>query len=176
MRVGYKIILLLLLLQLGFLKTMEAQNPAPRPAPKLVAIGEIAKINLAKRSLELKSRQDTAAEADPLSGELNVGITIGRSARTIEDPRGPRDPADPRDLHEDPFPPDRTSRIGIIRTSVFLTDDTICKERDKTILCTDLKVTDSLRVTGDEKRETRGKGLYATEIVRTPLRQPQPLR
>ena len=172
MRYNYKAILTLLVLQLGCLTILKAQEPAPRPAPKLVAVGEIAKIDVIKRSLELKSVQETAGEPDAISGEFNVGIMIGRDPR-IEDPRGPRNPGDPRDPRRDPFP-DRTSRVLFIRTTVFLTGDTVCKEPDKTILCTDLKTTDSVRVTGDERREARGKGLYATEIVRLALRQPRP--
>ena len=169
----YNTILILFLVLLGLWTTLEAQQPAARPAAKLVAVGEIAKINLSKRSLELKSVQDKGGEPDPASGDVTFGGTIGRFPRTTEDSRLPRDPTSPRDPRQDPFPPDpdRTPRIGIIRTTVFLTDDTICKERDITILCTDLKVTDSLRVTGDERREARGKGLYATEIVRMPLRE-----
>ena len=169
----FKRLLPLFLAQLVFWTTLEAQKAAERPSAKLVAIGEIAKINPAKRSFELKSVEDKAGEPDPASADISVGVTIGRSPRTIEDPRGPHDPTRPRDPFEDPFPPDRTRRTGIIRTMVFLTDDTVCKERDQTILCTELKVTDNLRVTGDERREARGKGLYATEIVRMPLRRRQ---
>lgn len=165
---SYKTILPLIFIQFGLLMALEAQSPAPRPAAKLVAVGEIAKINPVKRSLELKSMRDTRGQPNS-SGEFDVDIAFGgRDPRTVEASHG--------NPHEDPFPPDRTSRVEFIITTVFLTDNTVCKERDKTILCTDLKVTDNLRVTGDERREARGKGLYASEIVRTPLRQPQPIR
>ena len=148
------------------------QKPAPTAGVKLVSVGEISKIDKVKRSFELRTRRDANDRVDLLSddvfGDIRIGVTLGGTPNA--DPGRPA-PNDPRtfpagsppvgsdDSNSKPLP-------SVIVTKIFLTDTTACKEGGKVILCEDLKATDSVRVTGDERREARGAGIYATEVVR----------
>jgi hypothetical protein len=148
-----------------------SQKPEPAAQVGLVAVGQISKIDKAKRSFQIRTTHDAKNRAgrprDDGLGDIRIGVSIGggrvqdRFPQPI-DPRFP--PADP------PFGTSRddsTSTVTVTTTDVFLTDATSCKDGTKVILCEDLKATDNVRVTGNERREPRGKGLYATEVVRT---------
>jgi hypothetical protein len=145
------------------------QEPAPRNSNiQLIAVGKISKVEKIKKSFDLKSpregsRRQTQGNAN---GEFRVGITFGRFPdATVQGLPGRSEPS----ARTSPFPDERNdSRFPeYTNTRVFVTEATVCKEGDKVILCDDLKTTDSVRVTGDERSsDPRGKGLYATEVVR----------
>ena len=142
------------------------QEPAPKPEIKLVAIGQIARVDKPKRSFELRSLRDSTERTDG-AGDFDAAIQFGRfpdptipeRSRREDLGRFPNDPI----LDE----PDAPPLPRFTTTKVFVTDATTCKADDKAILCDDLKTTDNVRVTGSEKSAPLGKGLYATEIVRT---------
>ena len=147
-----------------------AQEPAPPSNIKLIALGQIAKVDKAKRSFDLRSVRETAQQRTERGGDdIRIGINIGRGIPDATVPGGPRRPEPGRFPGNPPIPDEPDRRFPeSITTKVFLTDTTVCKADDKVLLCDDLKISDSVRVTGDERlSDPRGKGLYATEVLRT---------
>jgi hypothetical protein len=99
-----------------------------------------------------------------LSDGITLGTTIGKTApgqRGSIDASQPPHPANSavNDRRDPSAPP--------LRTTVFLTDTTVCRDGKKAMLCGELKVNDVVLVTGDEKSGPKGLGAYATEVVRT---------
>jgi hypothetical protein len=133
-------------------------------------VGEIGRTDKATNSLELLSRQEANGRPDISAGRPQGTVTIGRTAPQGEK-RIPGLPPAPTDLRTDRSTDDRDEEniSRMLRTTVFLTDRTVCKERDKVLLCGLLRTSDRVRVTGEERSEPRGRGLYATEIVRNPI-------
>ena len=150
---------------------LSSQKPAQSPEIGIAAVGQIAKIDKARRTFQVRTTHNDkprlGVPADDDEFDFRIGVTIGagndadRSARP-----------DPRSLPvggiSGASTPDEDSRAAakVTITEVFLTDVTSCKDGTGVILCEDLKLTDNVRVTGNERRESRGKGLYATEVVR----------
>jgi hypothetical protein len=126
---------------------------------KLVAVGHISHIEKSKRSFEIKSAAEAAESPRPAGGP---GLPSGRfpDATVAWPPR-----AEPRATSGNPIP-DGNRVPPNAPTTVFVTNATSCKDGEKAMLCEDLKASDRVRVTGDERTEPRGKGLYATEVVR----------
>lgn len=177
-----------IVLVLGLSVQTHGQQPTPRQTVRLVALGSISRVDKTKRTFELTSQKDNDSPSDVATSGASIGVTIGTTAppNTIgtsappnsDRRRLPTDPtgtgrrrngpfSDPSDVFDEP-PPKPPAAVS--RTTVFLSESTVCKERDKVIVCDELRVTDSVRVTGDERREARGKGLYASEVVRTPVK------
>jgi hypothetical protein len=151
---------------------------AAAQTPKLVTVGQISRVDKQTRSFELKSQAEVNNQADVFSGGVTLGTTIGKTAppgKTEPNPPSLDSPArtfpgvTPRSRPTTTTDPGRQPE-GTFRTMIFVSDTTVCKDDAKVILCDELKVNDRLRVTGDEKRGTRGNGIYATEIVRTHLK------
>lgn len=137
---------------------LQAQQPAKGKA-QLVAVGEITLIGTAKRALELKTAPEANRKPGISPGGINLGVTIGKTR--------PNDPNRDVDSGRNSTMVDRDdTAVTNFRTTVYWTDQTSCKERETVILCSSLKVTDRVRVTGDERSGDRGRGLYAAEIVR----------
>jgi hypothetical protein len=156
-----------------------AVEAAPAQSVKLITLGQISRVDKQTKSFELKSQAETNNRQDPLRGEITIGTTIGRTAPRTNDPFPRSDPGSggpgrtfpgstPRERPPLGDDPDRQPR-GTYRQMIFMTEKTVCKEQSKSkvILCDELKVNDYLRVTGEDKSDTRGRGIYATEIVRT---------
>lgn len=146
------------------------QQPAPREMPKLISIGKITKVEVATKSFDLTSENKDSSkapqEAAVFSAEVQIGNTGGREPRRPGDSRIPGyDPFENPDATPAPKPP-----AHINKTKIFLLENTSCSSGRKPIPCTDLKLNDSVRVTGEEKRTARGKGIYATEVVRMEIR------
>lgn len=149
------------------------QQPVPREMPKLVSIGKITKFEPATKSFELTSenRDSSRRPQEPavFSAEAQIGINVGRDAK--------RQPAaDPREPSYDPFdhPEDSNAprpSIQVFKTKVFLVETTTCTSGNKPVSCDELKLGDSVRVTGDERRTARGKGMYATQIARLEMKR-----
>jgi hypothetical protein len=146
--------------------------------PKLVTVGQISRVDKQTRSFEMKSQAEVNNQPDVFSGGISIGTTIGKTApagKTDPNPPSLDNPArtfpgtTPRSLPTTTTDPGRQPE-GTFRTMIFISDTTVCKDDAKAMLCDELKVNDRLRVTGDEKRGTRGAGIYATEIVRTHLK------
>jgi hypothetical protein len=149
--------------------TLEA---APPQTPKLVTTGQISRVDKPTKSFEMKSQAEVNQNPNPLGGGITIGTTIGstgpfpRTADPSTDSPGRTFPGGtPRQRPQLGDDPDRQPR-GTFRQMVFLTDKTVCKDGSKVIICDELKVNDYLQVTGEDKNDTRGRGLYATEIVR----------
>lgn len=151
-----------------------AMQAVPAETPKLVAAGQISRVDKLTKSFEMKSQAEVNSQPNVLNGGITIGTTIGKTRTagpneiqppSLESPGRTFPGTNPRDRPtiEDS---DRQPR-GTLRQMVFLTDKTVCKEGSKVILCDELRVSDFLQVTGDEKSDTRGRGIYATEIVRT---------
>ena len=127
-----------------------AQQPAPAPdGIKLVAAGRISRFDKLRKGFELAAVKDKDKGVNR-SGDFSIGIGVNTGRLPPTDNRMPTD-----------------ALPEYLTTTVFLTDLTICKDGNKVILCGDLKTSDNVRVTGYERREARGKGLYATDIIRT---------
>jgi hypothetical protein len=170
---GYKTIALGVIL-LNVIARTEAQQPERRQ-PKLVSIGEISRFSAATQSFDLRSERKVSNEPTIHPEDARIGIGIGQIPPRRGDDRplsnGRPDLSDPRIANDDPFEGrgeiERRQRVEILTTKVFLTKETVCKDRKKTLLCSELTNADKVIVTGDERREGRGKGLYASEVVRT---------
>jgi hypothetical protein len=124
---------------------------------KLVAVGHISKFEKTKLSFRLKSPTASQESPRPSGG----GLANGRFPdATVAWP--PKPESSGRYPAPDPsrMPPPQSD------TTVFLTSATLCKEAEQVISCADLKTSDRVRVTGAEKNEDRGRGLYASEVVR----------
>jgi hypothetical protein len=137
--------------------------------PKLTVAGQIARVDSVVKSFELKSQQEVNNQPT-LSDGITLGTKIGQTApgqRGSLDPIDTSQPKLPANFPRHPTATDRTEPASSIRTAVFLTDTTVCKDGKKVILCGELKVNDLVQVTGDEKSGTRGFGVYATEVLRT---------
>ena len=139
------------------------QQSASRPSVKIVAVGEVTKFDKLKKSFELKTRESDLLGRIP-NGQIT--INVGRLPDATQAGYPPREPQRrPGDIGV----PTGGGRLPeFTKTTIFLTETTACKGSDnKAMLCDELKSTDNVRVTGDERSEPRGKGLYAIEIVRT---------
>ena len=166
----YKRSSLVIMLVLCHVLLLRAAQETSRP--KLTVAGQIARVDSVVKSFELKSQQEVRNQPS-----LSDGITLGtKIGQTAPGQRGSLDPIDtsqsklPANFPRRPTATDRTDRTepaSSIRTTVFLTDTTVCKDGKKAILCGELKVNDLVQITGDEKSGTRGFGVYVTEVVRT---------
>jgi hypothetical protein len=138
--------------------------------PKLTVAGQIARVDSVVKSFELKSQQEVNNQPT-LSDGITLGTKIGQTAPGQRGSLDPIDTSQPKLPANFPRRPTATDRGGdpgpAVRTTVFLTDTTVCKDGKKAILCGELKVNDLVQVTGDEKSGTRGFGVYATEVLRT---------
>jgi hypothetical protein len=161
MRIGQ--ILVLVLLAVGAF----GQQQAPPSKIKLVVVGQIAKVDKPKRSVDIRTMREAARERTEPFPEVDIGVRIGRFPDATR-PGGSRrdEPVFPDEPSTPDWPEPRRTPQSV--TKVFLTEDTACKQEDNPILCDDLKASDSVRVTGEERlSDPRGKGLYATEIIRS---------
>jgi hypothetical protein len=145
---------------------------APAQTPKLVSVGQISRVDKLTKSFEMKSQSEVNRQPNPLEGGITIGTTIGKTRPgnpndiNLDSPGRTFPGTTPRDRPTLGDDRDQQPR-GTFRQTVFVTDKTVCKERSKVILCDQLKVNDYLQVTGEEKNDTRGRGIYATEIVKT---------
>jgi hypothetical protein len=137
---------------------------------QLAVAGQVARVDSVAKSVELKS--EPAINKKPTLAEgITLGTTIGKTAP------GQRSSIDPIDTSEQKLPAngpnrpptvnDKGTQVREVRSTVFLTDLTTCKDGKKVILCGELKMNDFVQVTGDEKSGPRGFGIYATDISRT---------
>src|SRR5262245_63078257 len=173
-RMSTQTLLCTLTLAVGMIPVaFEAQQSRQTEPPHTAAVGEISRVDKLLKSFELRATDEKVAQPNVLTDGIRIGTKVGNEApRGSVRPAGlPQDPFDPR---SEPSPDEVSRDTRAVsranRTTVFLTESTQCKERTKVILCSELKVTDSVRVTGDERTDKRGKGLYAVEIIRNPLR------
>jgi hypothetical protein len=130
------------------------------PRPKVVLSGQIARVDNALKLFELRSQQEVNNQPTLTDG-ITLGTTIGKTAP------GSRNGIDPIESPRRPIVNEPARPVPAIRTTVFLTDTTVCKDGKKVILCSELKFNDLVLVSGDEKSGPRGFGVYATEIART---------
>ncbi len=166
------------LILLGFSCTLLVFAAPEDPRPKVVVVGQIARVDNPAKSFELKSQQEVNNQHDALDNldSVTIGGTIGKRAPapgsvgpgspSIEGPGRTFPGNTPISRPTTGTDPDRRPP-ATIRTTVFLSDSTICKDRTKVFLCGELKLKDRLQVSGDEKTGPRGPGIYATEIIRT---------
>jgi len=146
--------------------------------PKLVVVGQISRVDKQTKSFEMKSQQEVNNQSDVFSGGITIGTTIGTSAPagragsgapSLDNPARTFPGTTPRSRPTATNDPGRQPP-GTFRTMIFVSDTTLCKDDSKVMICDELKVSDRLRVTGDEKNGTGGQGIYVTEIVRTHLK------
>ena len=164
---AFKKISLVVMLVVSPVLLLRAAQETSRP--KLTVAGQIARVVSVVKSFELKSQQEVNNQPT-LSDGITLGTKIGQTApgqRGSLDPIDTSQPKLPANFPRRPAATDRTEPDSSIRTTVFLTDTTVCKDGKKVILCGELKVNDLVQVTGDEKAGTRGFGVYATEVLRT---------
>jgi hypothetical protein len=164
---AFKKISLVVMLVVSHVLLLRAAQDTSRP--KLTVVGQIVRVDSVVKSFELKSQQEVNNQPT-LSDGITLGTKIGQTApgqRGSLDPIDPSQPKLPANFPRRPTATDRTEPASSIRTTVFLTDTTVCKDGKKAILCGELKVNDLMQVTGDEKSGTRGFGVYATEVLRT---------
>jgi len=158
---------LVVTLTLFYMPLLRASQDTSRP--KLTVRGQIARMDTVLKSLELKSQQEVNNNPTVADG-ITLGTKVGRTApgqrsSTVGDPI---DTSQPKLPANGPYSVnDQGKRFPAVRTAVFLTETTICKDGKKVILCSELKTNDSVQVTGDENSGPRGSGIYATEILRT---------
>jgi hypothetical protein len=158
---------LVITVALSYMPLLCASQDTPRP--KLVVSGQIARMDSVTKSFELKSQREVNNDATVADG-VTLGTKIGRTAPG----QGTSVVGDPVDTSQKQLPAngpyslkDLAKRFPAVRTAVFLTETTICKDGKKVILCGELKMNDSVQVIGDENSGPRGSGIYATEILRT---------
>src|SRR6516165_7571830 len=123
----YKPISLVIMLVLCHVLLLRAAQETSRP--KLTVAGQIARVDSVVKSFELKSQQEVNNQPN-----LSDGITLGtKIGQTAPGQRGSLDPIDtsqsklPANFPRSPTATDRTEPASSIRTTVFLTDTTVCK-------------------------------------------------
>jgi hypothetical protein len=161
-------VLLVIVLALSEMPLLRATQDTARP--KLAIAGQVARVDTVLKSLEVKSQQEVNNQPTLADG-ITLGTRVGKTApgqRSSIDPIDTSQPELPANFPRRPTVNDRgQSPAPLPRTTVFLTDTTVCKDSKKAVLCGELKVNDLVQVTGDEKSGPRGFGVYATEVVRT---------
>lgn len=152
-----------------------------KPAVKLVSLGEIASINLHKRSFELKSEKDQATDSGGVwsdgtagrGGRLRGSIWIGMGTGQRDDIDGRRGrggvdasrSGQPSDL---PSPGEADDGLdSAVRTSVQTSAETLFSDGDRPMFLEDLRVGDYVEVTGTLKAKS-DRDMDANKVVRKP--------